>query len=113
MATTTRVAKVTFKSKSDHARALLAEGKTIADLTRLIPGMGYAFAYGIAKRTPHPDGGSYAERAANRRSVKSVTTVGDIVQVEIVDPSGKYLGRVSVNRTTGAVTTKKVKATTK
>lgn len=104
MATTTRTPKgVQFKSKSDHARALFAEGKTVAEVTRLVPGMGYAFAYGIAKRA------GFAETAANRRSVKSVSTVGDLVTVEIVTPDGTHIGTVVVNRTTGKVTTRKAK----
>lgn len=104
MATRTRTPKgVQFKSKSDHARALFAEGKTVAEVTRIVPGMGYAFAYGIAKRA------GMNLTAANRRATKSVTTVGDDVVVEIVTPEGVHIGTVTVNRATGKVTTRKNK----
>ena len=104
MATTTRTPKgVQFKSKSDHARALFAEGKTVAEVTRIVPGMGYAFAYGIAKRA------GVATTAANRRATKSVNTVGSDVIVEIVTPEGVHIGSVTVNRESGKVTTRKNK----
>lgn len=104
MATRTRTPKGTeYKSKSDHARALFAEGKTVAEVTRLVPGMGYAFAYGIAKRA------GFNLTAANRRAAKSVATVGDDVVVQIVTPDGTHIGTVTVNRTTGKVTTRKNK----
>lgn len=97
MATRTRTAATTFKSKSDHVRSLLDEGKTIAEITRIVPGMGYAFAYGIAKRY------GKATTAANRRTTRQVTTVGDEVQIVIVTPEGQITGKVFVNKTTGAV----------
>lgn len=104
MATQTRTPKTTYRSKSDHARALFAEGKTVVEVTRAIPSMGYAFAYGIAKRA------GFADSAANRRATKSVSTVGDLVTVEIVTPEGVHIGTVIVNRTTGKVTTRKIAA---
>lgn len=95
MATMTRTNKVSYKSKSDHVRALLDQGKTIAEITRLVPNMGYAFAYGIAKRY------GKTETAANRKSVKQIkkteTTVEIITKV----------GLVIVNLETGAVSKKK------
>lgn len=97
MATTVRTRTATFKSKSDHVRALLAEGKTIAEITRLVPNMGYAFAYGIAKRA------GLAETAANRRQTRQVVTVGDSIHVRIV-AEGEYTGTVIVNTITGKVT---------
>lgn len=103
MATQVRTPKVTYRSKSDHARALFKEGKTVAEVTRIVPGMGYAFAYGIAKRA------GYATTAAHRRATKSVNTVGDDVIVEIVSPEGVHIGTVTVNRATGKVTTRKSK----
>lgn len=104
MATTTRSGKAVFKSKSDHARALFAEGKSVVEVTQTVPGMGYAFAYGIAKRA------GFNLTAATRRATKSVTTVGDDVIVEIVTPEGTHIGTVTVNRATGKVTTRKVKS---
>jgi hypothetical protein len=86
------------QTKSDRARQLLDEGKSVADLTRLIPGMGYAFAYGIAKRY------GKAETAAHRRQPKTVQTVGDLVQVAIVNEAGEFTGYVRVNTKTGQVT---------
>lgn len=103
MATQVRTPKVTYRSKSDHARALFADGKTVADVTRIVPGMGYAFAYGIAKRA------GVASTAAKRRATKSVNTIGDDVIVEIVNPEGVHVGTVTVNRSTGKVTTRKTK----
>lgn len=97
----------TFVSKSDWARSLLKEGKTIAEITRTIPNMGYAFAYGIAKRTPHPDGGSYADHAANRRESKQVVTTDGKVHVRIVDSNGTYTGTVIVDTLTGKTTRSK------
>jgi hypothetical protein len=78
-----------YKSKSDHARALFREGKTVAEVTRLIPEMGYAFAYGIAKRA------GFAETAAHRKTTKLVSVVDGLVRVRtsagivIVHPDGK------------------------
>lgn len=108
---TTTPKKVEYRSKSDHARALFREGKTVAEVTKVITTMGYAFAYGIAKKMDHPDGGTYAAHAANRRAAKSISTVGDDVIVEIVTPEGVHIGTVTVNRGTGKVTTRKVKTT--
>lgn len=80
--------KTPAKTKSERARDLLAEGKSISDLTRLIPNMGYAFAYGIAKRTPHPDGGTYADHAANRRRTRAVTTDPETGIVKVATATG-------------------------
>jgi hypothetical protein len=103
---TTKTARASGKtrpgSKSDWVRELLAEGKTIADVTRIVPNMGYAFAYGIAKRTPHPDGGTYAERAADRRPQRAVTMTGGVVKVLIAD--GTF---VKIDRATGKISRSK------
>lgn len=91
--------KVTYRTKSDHVRALLDQGKTIAEITRIVPGMGYAFAYGIAKRY------GKSQTAASRRKTAAVRT----------DPtSGVVIVRtdvgteVRVDRATGKVTTRKL-----
>lgn len=97
MATKTRSGKTTYASKSDHARALFDQGMSVAEVTRTVPGMGYAFAYGIAKRH------GVAATAANRRQTKSVGMTGDLVTVKIVDETGEYRGTVEVNRVTGKV----------
>lgn len=59
--------KANGRSKSQWTRDLLDEGKSVAEITRIIPNMGYAFAYGIAKRAGKTD------TAANRRSVRTVS----------------------------------------
>lgn len=98
MATRVRTPKgTTYGSKSDHMRALFAEGKSVAEVTRLVPGVGYAFAYGVAKRA------GLAATAANRRATKSVAVVGSDVTVRIVTPEGEYAGTVIVDMTTGKV----------
>lgn len=56
-------ATVEFKSKSEHVRALLNGGTSVADAAREV-GIGYAFAYGIAKRA------GLAEVRAARRQPK-------------------------------------------
>jgi len=48
-------------SKSDRMRALFVEGKTVTEVARTV-GVGYPFAYGVAKRA------GFAGTAANRRS---------------------------------------------
>ena len=95
MSTRTRSNNVVFKSKSDHVRALLDEGKTIAEITKLVPNMGYAFAYGIAKRY------GKSETAASRRKSKVVSIENNIVK--IITGSGTVFVEIS----TGKVTKKK------
>jgi hypothetical protein len=61
--TTNRIATpatVTYSSKSDHARTLFRAGKSVTEVAAEL-GIGYAFAYGIAKRA------DLAETAAARR----------------------------------------------
>lgn len=89
------------RTKSQWTRDLLKEGKSIAEITRVIPNMGYAFAYGIAKRTPHPDGGTYADHAADRRKEKTMSVSDGVVTIRI-----KTGGRVLVDTATGKVTRK-------
>lgn len=96
--TTTKATTRKFASKSDRVRSLLDEGKTIAEITRIVPGMGYAFAYGIAKRY------GKAETAAARRSTRQVAVTNDRVHVRIVNPEGVYTGTVIVDTKTGKVT---------
>lgn len=79
MATRTRAgnrvtATPVFKSKSDYARTLFNEGKTVAEVAHMV-GIGYAFAYGIAKRA------GKADTAANRRKAKFVTVVNGIAVI--------------------------------
>lgn len=93
----------TFESKSDMARALFTAGKSVKEVERAVPGMGYAFAYGIARKMPHPDGGTFADHAATRRETKVVTQSGDLVTVQIVAPDGTFAGTVIVNARTGQV----------
>lgn len=93
------------RSKSQWTRDLLVEGKSIAEITRIIPNMGYAFAYGIADRFEHPDGGTYAERAANRRPAKSVVVDKAAGTVTVQTNEGPRV----VNLVTGKVTIPKVK----
>jgi len=67
---------------------------SIADITRTVPGMGYAFAYGIAKRY------GKAATAANRRSQAAVRTDSTTRVVTIHPDSG---GTIMVDLATGAV----------
>lgn len=92
MATSTRSGKMQYKSKSDHVRALLDEGKTIAETTKLVPNMGYAFAYGIAKRY------GKTETAAQRRKTKTVSIQDNKVKIMT------GAGLITVEISTGKVT---------
>lgn len=94
------------RSKSQWTRDLLTEGKTIADITRIIPNMGYAFAYGIADRFEHPDGGTYADRAASRRATRMVTVDKEAGTVTVITDLGVRV----VYLATGKVTAPKAKA---
>lgn len=62
-------------TKSDRFRRVLRENPdaTVATAAAKI-GIGYAFAYGIASRTPDPanPGKSFAETRANRRAERAV-----------------------------------------
>lgn len=97
--TRTRTRKTTpeYRTKSDHARALFRSGVSIAEVTRTIPGMGYAFAYGIAKRLEASDPEFKVRMVAGARKIKSVRRDGDEVIVAV--PGGS----VRVNVQTGAV----------
>lgn len=101
MATRTRTGnraktETVYKSKSDHARALFREGKTVAEVTRMV-NIGYAFAYGIAKRA------GYAETAAKRKTTKLVTVVNGVVTIQTT------VGPISVHPD-GTVTKPKTRA---
>lgn len=87
-------------SKSDRFRGMFAEGKTIAEVVAATRD-GYAFVYGVAKRTPDPEhpGKSYAETRANRRTESPVSVTDDYVEVRIASGT-----RVRVNRETGTIT---------
>jgi hypothetical protein len=85
------------QTKSDRVRALLDEGKTVAEITRLVPGMGYAFAYGIAKRY------GKAMTAAHRRQARQVVATDGKVSIRIVNAGGDYTGTVVVDTATGKV----------
>lgn len=89
------------KSKSDWVRRLLDEGKTIAEITRIVPDMGYAFAYGIAKRA------GKNLTAANRRPTRAITT--DPVSKSVTVQTAA--GPVTVHMD-GSVTRPKVKKAT-
>lgn len=78
---------VVAKSKSEMARELFAAGKSVADTAREI-GIGYAFAYGIAKRA------GVAETAANRRPTRAVTVRNGIVIVAVAGPGNTRFVRV-------------------
>jgi hypothetical protein len=95
VATMTKSGKKTYESKSAHVRALLDEGKTIAEVCKLVPNMGYAFAYGIAKRY------GKTETAAKRKATKVITR--SETEVKIVTK----VGVVIVNLETGQVSKKK------
>lgn len=82
MAGNRRPAPVAFGSKSAAARAAFAAGKSVSAVAAEI-GIGYAFAYGIAKRA------GYAETAAARRPTRAVEIAPD--------------GTVSVRTTAGTV----------
>lgn len=84
--TSNRAGSVTapvFKSKSDAARALYDEGKTVTEVASKL-GIGYAFAYGIASRH------GVAKTAAARKPVKRVAVNAD--------------GSITVQTTAGAIT---------
>lgn len=66
----TRKSPVAFGSKSAAARAGFAAGKSVSTVAAEI-GIGYAFAYGIAKRA------GYADTAANRRPTRAVSVGPD------------------------------------
>lgn len=85
---------VTYRSKSDHVRALLKQGKTVAEVTRIVPGMGYAFAYGIAKRA------GLATTAAHRRPTAAVRTDPATRIVTIRPDSGPV---IKIDLATGAI----------
>lgn len=97
---TNRTTVPTYARKSDYARALMAgtavgphsgihdcaqtDSDTIpdhpathkvAEVSRIVPKMGYSFAYGVAKRY------GLAESAADRKETKRVQILGDVVKV--------------------------------
>lgn len=108
MATRTKTPTGVETSKSAAARTLYKAGKSVAEVTREVK-IGYAFAYGIATRMPHPDGGTYADHAASRRATRQVSQTGTTVEVRIVNADGKFTGTVRVDTVTGAVTKKTAK----
>jgi hypothetical protein len=89
---------VTYRTKSDHVRALLDQGMSVAEITRVVPGMGYAFAYGIAKRY------GKAATAATRRKTAAVKIDPDSGIVTIRTDVGTV---ITVDRATGKVRTTK------
>lgn len=87
-----------YATKSDAVRAAYAAGFRVRDIEigrgiapKYRP-VGYAFAYGIASRTPDPanPGKSYADTRADRKSVRAVSRDAD--------------GNVSVRTAAGTVT---------
>ena len=76
----------TSTSKSAWMRDKLAKGMSIADIVRLANtegrDIGYAFAYGVAKRA------GFAETAANRRKSRAVTVDKATGIVTIATTSG-------------------------
>ena len=75
---------------SAAARREFAAGASVVAVAEKF-GIGYAFAYGIAKRA------GYASTAANRRAVRAVSVVGNVA--EIRTPAGV----VRVDLSTGSV----------
>lgn len=94
MATRIKYAGKVYESKSDAARAMFTDGKTVAEVTRLVPNMGYAFAYGVAKRA------GVAMTAANRKPTKVVTMDAGTAVIRTA------AGTVRVDLTTGKITRK-------
>lgn len=96
MATTKTTRRTRSKSttKSDRFRAMLKDGKTIAEIVAET-GEGYAFVYGVAKRA------GMNLTAAKRRPTRAVTNDGSVVKIAVPG------GFVRVNRETGKVTRSK------
>lgn len=92
MAIRIKYAGKVYTSKSEAARAMFRDGKTVTEVTKLVPSMGYAFAYGIAKRA------GLNLTAANRKATKVVSTSEGfaVIRTEV--------GTVKVNLQTGKVT---------
>lgn len=79
MATRIKYAGKVYDSKSAAMVAMFEDGKTVAEVTRLFPAgnpVGYAFAYGVAKRY------GFAKTAANRKPVKAVTVADGIAVIQ-------------------------------
>lgn len=93
-----------FKSKSEAMRAMFKEGKTITEVCKAL-GVGYAFAYGVAKRA------GVNTTAANRRKARAVNVLDGVVEVKIVDTEGNFKGTVTVDLHTGQVKRTAPKAT--
>lgn len=91
---TPRSRSKTPTTKSDRFRAMLKDGKTVAEIVHET-GEGYAFVYGVAKRA------GMNLTAANRRPVRAVNTEGSVVKIAVPG------GFVRVNRETGKVTRSK------
>jgi hypothetical protein len=75
MATTRTRTPVKPVSKSEKCRDLIRGGKTIAEAAREA-GMGYAFAYGVAKRA------GLAETAAKRRPEANTKLIDLVLAVQ-------------------------------
>ena len=104
-------------SKSAKLRAALVaadEAGTITGSMSVLAakcGMGYAFAYGVADRFGHPNGGTYTDRAATRRATKTVTIDPDTGAVSVVTLKGTDGARQLVTvHADGTVTRKGLKA---
>jgi hypothetical protein len=102
--------KPEFKSKSDAMRALFAEGKTVTEVCKIVD-VGYAFAYGVAKRA------KLNLTAANRRPTKAVKIDGENNTVTVMTDKGPVVinkeGIVTINSEIKIVRSKSKKATTK
>lgn len=105
MTTTTRTRKsktetapVVFTSKSAYVRSLLDAGMKVSEIVRKLNSenieMGYAFAYGIAKRY------GKSETAADRKPSARIKFNKESNEVVIRPESG---GTITVNVQTGAV----------
>lgn len=98
-----RTSGKTYASKSEFARALMTgthDGKvhTIAEICRTdIPTMGYAFAYGIAKRLAASDPKFDIRTVAGERKTKTVVVNDGSVTVNTA------IGPVTVDLRTGEV----------
>lgn len=94
MATRIKYAGKVYGSKSDAMRAMFADGKSVTEVTRLFPAtnpVGYAFAYGVAKRA----GANLT--AANRKPAKAVRSEDGFAVIRTAT------GTVKVNLETGKV----------
>lgn len=88
MATRIKFAGKTYDSKSEAARAMFAAEKSVTEVSNDLK-IGYAFAYGIAKRA------GFATTAAKRRATRAVSET--VEEYRVVTEAGI----IAVNKVTG------------